>query len=97
MLLLPGHSNIRQVQSRNTLKDAIIIIQSILLVVFISIPILLFLNKVSDSIPSSGDVPTVLTAVSCIPGRTLLWTGVSRAGFGVLHGSVATSGGKTSI
>ncbi|XP_062490730.1 B-cell antigen receptor complex-associated protein beta chain isoform X1 [Pezoporus occidentalis] len=40
-----SHSNIRQVQSRNTLKDAIIIIQSILLVVFISVPILLFLNK----------------------------------------------------
>ncbi|NXK13646.1 CD79B protein, partial [Herpetotheres cachinnans] len=44
-----GHSNIQQLQSRNTLKDAIIIIQSILLVIFISIPMLLFLDKVSDS------------------------------------------------
>ncbi|XP_010018958.1 PREDICTED: B-cell antigen receptor complex-associated protein beta chain [Nestor notabilis] len=40
-----SHSNIQQVQNRNTLKDAIIIIQSILLVIFISVPILLFLNK----------------------------------------------------
>ncbi|NWI54962.1 CD79B protein, partial [Calyptomena viridis] len=44
-----GHSSIKQVQNRNTLKDAIIIIQSILLVIFISIPILLLLDKVSDS------------------------------------------------
>ncbi|NXG72506.1 CD79B protein, partial [Baryphthengus martii] len=47
-LRVMGHSNIQQVQNRNTLKDAIIIIQSILLVVFVSIPILLFLDKVSD-------------------------------------------------
>ncbi|XP_005238873.2 B-cell antigen receptor complex-associated protein beta chain [Falco peregrinus] len=40
-----SHSNIQQLQSRNTLKDAIIIIQSILLVIFISIPMLLFLDK----------------------------------------------------
>ncbi|KAM6114722.1 B-cell antigen receptor complex-associated protein beta chain [Phoenicopterus ruber ruber] len=44
-LSVMGHSNIQQVQSRNTLKDAIIIIQSILLVIFISIPMLLFLDK----------------------------------------------------
>ncbi|NWV42875.1 CD79B protein, partial [Grantiella picta] len=44
-----GTSSIKQVQNRNTLKDAIIIIQSILLVIFISIPILLFLDKVSDN------------------------------------------------
>ncbi|NXT93404.1 CD79B protein, partial [Anhinga rufa] len=54
-LRVMGHSNIQQIQSRNTLKDAIIIIQSILLVIFISIPMLLFLDKVSDSISSSGD------------------------------------------
>ncbi|NXE13394.1 CD79B protein, partial [Lophotis ruficrista] len=47
-LRVMGHSNIQQIQSRNTLKDAIIIIQSILLVVFISVPMLLFLDKVSD-------------------------------------------------
>lgn len=82
VLLLPGHSNIQQIQSRNTLKDAIIIIQSILLVIFISVPMLLFLDKVSDSVSSSGDVPsftaTVLTAVSCIPGRTLLGMGTGK-------------------
>ncbi|NWW76525.1 CD79B protein, partial [Climacteris rufus] len=44
-----GTSSIKQIQNRNTLKDAIIIIQSILLVIFISIPILLFLDNVSDS------------------------------------------------
>ncbi|XP_013800480.2 B-cell antigen receptor complex-associated protein beta chain isoform X2 [Apteryx mantelli] len=44
-LRVMSHSNIQQVQSRNTLKDAIIIIQSILLVIFISVPMLLFLDK----------------------------------------------------
>ncbi|KAM6295417.1 B-cell antigen receptor complex-associated protein beta chain [Aegotheles albertisi] len=44
-LKVMGHSNIQQIQSRNTLKDAIIIIQSILLVIFISVPVLLFLDK----------------------------------------------------
>ncbi|XP_056368082.1 B-cell antigen receptor complex-associated protein beta chain [Oenanthe melanoleuca] len=44
-LRVMGTSSIKQVQNRNTLKDAIIIIQSILLVIFISIPILLFLDK----------------------------------------------------
>ncbi|NXK91665.1 CD79B protein, partial [Formicarius rufipectus] len=48
-LRVVGHSNIKQIQNRNTLKDAIIIIQSILLVIFISIPILLLLDKVSGS------------------------------------------------
>ncbi|NXB58452.1 CD79B protein, partial [Struthidea cinerea] len=47
-LQVMGTSSIKQVQNRNTLKDAIIIIQSILLVIFISIPILIFLDKVSD-------------------------------------------------
>lgn len=44
-LRVMGTSSIKQVQNRNTLKDAIIIIQSVLLVIFISIPILLFLDK----------------------------------------------------
>ncbi|XP_071433510.1 B-cell antigen receptor complex-associated protein beta chain [Pithys albifrons albifrons] len=44
-LRVVGHSSIKQIQNRNTLKDAIIIIQSILLVIFISIPILLLLDK----------------------------------------------------
>ncbi|NXH52865.1 CD79B protein, partial [Rhabdornis inornatus] len=47
-LRVMGTSSIKQVQNRNTLKDAIIIIQSILLVIFISIPILFFLDKASD-------------------------------------------------
>ncbi|XP_008633476.1 B-cell antigen receptor complex-associated protein beta chain [Corvus cornix cornix] len=44
-LRVMGTSSIKQVQNRNTLKDAIIIIQSILLIIFISIPILIFLDK----------------------------------------------------
>ncbi|NWI44860.1 CD79B protein, partial [Picathartes gymnocephalus] len=48
-LRVMGTSSIKQVQNRNTLKDAIIIIQSILLVIFISIPILLFLDKASGN------------------------------------------------
>ncbi|NXP83151.1 CD79B protein, partial [Ramphastos sulfuratus] len=39
--------NAQKIQNSNTLKDAIIIIQTILLVVFISIPVLLFMDKVS--------------------------------------------------
>ncbi|NXS87564.1 CD79B protein, partial [Erpornis zantholeuca] len=46
-LRVMGTSSIKQIQNRNTLKDAIIIIQSVLLVVFISIPILLLQDKVS--------------------------------------------------
>ncbi|NXX87038.1 CD79B protein, partial [Urocolius indicus] len=46
-LRVMGHSTLQQFQSRNTLKDAIIIIQSLLLVIFISVPMLLFLDKVS--------------------------------------------------
>ncbi|NXX46950.1 CD79B protein, partial [Tricholaema leucomelas] len=48
-LRVMGHSNAKQLQNRNTLKDAIIIIQSILLVVFISVPVLLLLDKVSGT------------------------------------------------
>ncbi|XP_071584566.1 B-cell antigen receptor complex-associated protein beta chain [Heliangelus exortis] len=40
-----GHSTRQQIQNRQNLKDATIIIQSILLVIFISIPMLLFLGK----------------------------------------------------
>uniref|UniRef100_A0A8C3DIU9 B-cell antigen receptor complex-associated protein beta chain n=1 Tax=Corvus moneduloides TaxID=1196302 RepID=A0A8C3DIU9_CORMO len=56
-LRVMGERSIKQVQNRNTLKDAIIIIQSILLIIFISIPILIFLDKVSGSACSRGDVP----------------------------------------
>ncbi|NWS90056.1 CD79B protein, partial [Toxostoma redivivum] len=54
-LRVMGTSSIKQVQNRNTLKDAIIIIQSVLLVIFISIPILLFLDKASDKKKSPED------------------------------------------
>ncbi|XP_019379120.1 PREDICTED: B-cell antigen receptor complex-associated protein beta chain [Gavialis gangeticus] len=40
-----GFSTIEQVQNRNTMKDAIIMIQSILLVIFVSVPMLLCLDK----------------------------------------------------
>ncbi|XP_051496431.1 B-cell antigen receptor complex-associated protein beta chain [Apus apus] len=47
-LRVVGDSNIQQIKNRNTLKDAIIIIQSILLVIFISVPTLVFLDKSED-------------------------------------------------
>ncbi|NXO27587.1 CD79B protein, partial [Cisticola juncidis] len=50
-LRVMGTSSIQQIQNRNTLKDAIIIIQSILLVIFISIPILLLLDKAKKKTP----------------------------------------------
>lgn len=81
MLLLSGHSNIQQIQSRNTLKDAIIIIQSILLVIFISVPMLLFLDKVSGSISSSRDVLSFATASQA--GHCQGW-GQGGTGFGAV-------------
>ncbi|OWK50695.1 B-cell antigen receptor complex-associated protein beta chain [Lonchura striata] len=76
-LQVMGTSSIRQYQNRNTLKDAIIIIQSILLVIFISIPILLFLDKASDSASSRGDVPSWAhsSVLQSIPGRPVLGVG----------------------
>ncbi|KAI1230194.1 hypothetical protein IHE44_0010157 [Lamprotornis superbus] len=73
-LRVMGTSSIKQVQNRNTLKDAIIIIQSILLVIFISIPILFFLDKASDSASSRGDAPSWAhsSVLQCIPGRPVL-------------------------
>ncbi|XP_044274696.1 B-cell antigen receptor complex-associated protein beta chain [Varanus komodoensis] len=44
-LRVMGISTFEQVQSRHTLKDAIIVIQSTLLVLFVSIPLLLTLGK----------------------------------------------------
>uniref|UniRef100_A0A8C9ERE5 B-cell antigen receptor complex-associated protein beta chain n=1 Tax=Pavo cristatus TaxID=9049 RepID=A0A8C9ERE5_PAVCR len=44
-LRVMSHSSIQKIKSRNTLKDIIIIIQTILLVIFISVPMLLFLEK----------------------------------------------------
>ncbi|KAJ6660484.1 hypothetical protein lerEdw1_017481 [Lerista edwardsae] len=44
-LKVMGISTFEQVQSRNTLKDTIILIQTILLVLFVSIPVFLTLGK----------------------------------------------------
>ncbi|XP_062972871.1 B-cell antigen receptor complex-associated protein beta chain [Elgaria multicarinata webbii] len=44
-LRVMGISTFEQVQNRHTLKDAIIVIQSILLVLFVSIPLFLTLGK----------------------------------------------------
>lgn len=86
VLLLPGHSNIQQIQSRNTLKDAIIIIQSILLVVFISVPMLLFLDKVSDSISSPSSNVSPGTSLGCPQGQDAARDGYGQAlGLGLLH------------
>ncbi|XP_074835143.1 B-cell antigen receptor complex-associated protein beta chain [Carettochelys insculpta] len=49
-----GFSTIEQVQSRNTIKDIIIMIQSVLLVIFISVPMLLLMEK-GDSKASSEE------------------------------------------
>ncbi|NXN09025.1 CD79B protein, partial [Indicator maculatus] len=57
-LRVMGHINAQQLRNRNTLKDTIIIIQSILLVIFISTPLLLLMDKVRHRASSSGDVPS---------------------------------------
>ncbi|NXT59028.1 CD79B protein, partial [Pluvianellus socialis] len=83
-LRVMGHSNSQQIQSRNTLKDAIIIIQSILLVIFISVPMLLFLDKpwspsrVSTSffLPQGLEVEQMATYEDITPFRDMKakWT-----------------------
>ncbi|XP_067412392.1 B-cell antigen receptor complex-associated protein beta chain [Emydura macquarii macquarii] len=49
-----GFSTLEQARSRNTVKDVIIMVQSVLLVVFVSIPMLLLLEK-GDSKDSSEE------------------------------------------
>ncbi|XP_051013828.1 B-cell antigen receptor complex-associated protein beta chain isoform X2 [Acomys russatus] len=44
-LLVLGFSNIAQLKRRNTLKDGIIMIQTLLIIVFIIVPIFLLLDK----------------------------------------------------
>ncbi|NXI53761.1 CD79B protein, partial [Chloroceryle aenea] len=65
-LRVMGLGNIQQIQNRNTLKDAIIIIQSILLVIFVSVPILLFLDKMGCR-PNPG-VPPISTSFFLVQG-----------------------------
>ncbi|NXG42707.1 CD79B protein, partial [Psilopogon haemacephalus] len=48
-LRVMGHINIKQLQNRSTLKDVIIIIQSILMIIFLSVPVLIFMDKVSGT------------------------------------------------
>lgn len=74
VLLFSGYSNIQQIQNRNTLKDAIIIIQSILLVIFISVPVLIFLDKVSDGTSGSRGVPRGRTLPGMTTGRHWVWS-----------------------
>lgn len=42
----PGFSTLEQLKRRNTLKDGIIMIQTLLIIVFIIVPIFLLLDKV---------------------------------------------------
>lgn len=42
----PGFSTLDQMQRRNTLKDGIIMIQTLLIILFIIVPIFLLLDKV---------------------------------------------------
>uniref|UniRef100_A0A8C0H030 B-cell antigen receptor complex-associated protein beta chain n=1 Tax=Chelonoidis abingdonii TaxID=106734 RepID=A0A8C0H030_CHEAB len=50
-----GFSTIEQVQRRNSVKDVIIMIQSILLVIFVSVPMLLLLEKGDGKASSDED------------------------------------------
>lgn len=45
-LLSPGFSTLDQLKRRNTLKDGIIMIQTLLIILFIIVPIFLLLDKV---------------------------------------------------
>lgn len=42
----PGFSTLDQLKRRNTLKDGIILIQTLLIILFIIVPIFLLLDKV---------------------------------------------------
>ncbi|CAM2109066.1 B-cell antigen receptor complex-associated protein beta chain [Caretta caretta] len=50
-----GFSTIKQVQRRNSVKDIIIMIQTILLVIFVSVPMLLLLEKGDGKASSDED------------------------------------------
>lgn len=45
----PGFSTVAELQRRNMLKDGIIMIQTLLIIVFIVVPIFLLLDKVRGS------------------------------------------------
>lgn len=44
----PGFSTLAQLKRRNTLKDGIIMIQTLLIIIFIIVPIFLLLDKVTS-------------------------------------------------
>ncbi|XP_030077053.1 B-cell antigen receptor complex-associated protein beta chain [Microcaecilia unicolor] len=50
-----GVRSLKSVKTRNTLKDAIIMIQTVLIVLFVSIPVLMILDKNSRSDPMEED------------------------------------------
>ncbi|OXB55715.1 hypothetical protein ASZ78_005828 [Callipepla squamata] len=54
-LRVVGGSSVQQARSRSTLKDTIIIIQSVLLLVLIAVPALLFMDRVSNGRGAGGD------------------------------------------
>ncbi|XP_078012065.1 B-cell antigen receptor complex-associated protein beta chain isoform X2 [Phascolarctos cinereus] len=51
----PGYSTVAQLKRRNTLKDAIIMIQTLLIIVFITVPIFLLLDKDDNKVALEDD------------------------------------------
>ncbi|KAI4533732.1 hypothetical protein MG293_016751 [Ovis ammon polii] len=60
-LRVTGFSTLAQLKRRNTLKDGIIMIQTLLIILFIIVPIFLLLDKVTGSVQG-------LSSVSCLQG-----------------------------
>lgn len=54
----PGFSTWNQLKQRNTLKDGIIMIQTLLIIVFIIVPIFLLLDKVPQGLGILGEAET---------------------------------------
>lgn len=50
----PGFSTLNQLKRRNTLKDGIILIQTLLIILFIIVPIFLLLDKVPTGAEGGG-------------------------------------------
>lgn len=50
----PGFSTLDQMKRRNTLKDGIIMIQTLLIILFIIVPIFLLLDKVPTGAGGGG-------------------------------------------
>ncbi|KAF5924431.1 hypothetical protein HPG69_018832 [Diceros bicornis minor] len=69
-LRVMGHSTLAQLKRRNTLKDGIIMIQTLLIILFIIVPIFLLLDKVTTGAGEGLDIDQTATYEDIVTLRT---------------------------